>query len=95
MAWWYHAGPKRAVLICRPMLGLLFARLPGSLRDQAFKRIFRFIAGTCLPSIARDACALCEAAVRAAPAEATQRLLQPLLERLQPDLSSHTDPSKA
>ena len=76
------------------MLALLFARIPASLREQAFKRILRFVSSTCLPSVTTDANSLCQAAASAAPDQAMRLLTIPLLQRLQQDLVANTQPSK-
>ena len=77
------------------MLVLLFARLPASLREVAFKRIQRFVTSTCLPSVTQEASGMCQAATQAAPEQAIRQLAQPLLERLHQDLAGNTQPSKA
>ena len=78
----------------RPLLGLLFARLPPALRDMATRRVLRFVSGTCLPSVAREASSLGQALVWADPPKAMAVMAPPLLERLQQDLAGGQHTSK-
>ena len=64
----------------RPMIELLFARLPHNLKHGAIRRLARFVLTTTLPSVTTEASVLCNAAAWADPKTAGAELLDPLLE---------------
>ncbi len=70
----------------RPMVELLFARLPSTMRSRAISRLARFVTTNTLPSVTQEAAILCNAAGWADPAAAASLLLDPLLEQLEAEL---------
>ena len=48
--------------VCRPMLGLLFARLPPRAKVHAVKRVAKFVTGSSLPSMGKEVGLLARAA---------------------------------
>ena len=80
-------GHLKAVLLAnRPMVELLFARLPPTMRVRAISRLARFVTTNTLPSVTQEAAILCNAAGWADPPAAATQLLAPLLEQLEAEL---------
>ena len=74
------------ILARRPMVELLFARLPPTMRSHAISRLARFVTTNTLPSVTQEAAILCNAAGWADPDAAASLLLEPLLEQLEAEL---------
>ena len=70
----------------RPVMDLLFCRLPPGLQSAAIKRVARFVLYTTLPSVTSHASMLCSAAALAAPELAGTEILSPLLDAIQEEL---------
>lgn len=64
----------------RPMIELLFARLPPELKKGAIRRLGRFVQTTTLPSVTTEASVLCNAAAWADPKTSSSALLAPLID---------------
>ena len=67
----------------RPLVELLFARLPPSLKGVAIKRTARFLLENTLTSMSSEASLLCNAIAWNDPEAAAETLMKPLLEQLQ------------
>ncbi len=80
------AVPEKVSIACRPMVELLFARLPRTMRVRAISRLARFVTTNTLPSVTQEAAILCNAAGWADPATAAAQLLAPLLVQLEAEL---------
>ncbi len=80
------AVPRKPSMARRPMVELLFARLPHTMRVRAISRLARFVTTNTLPSVTQEAAILCNAAGWADPATAAAQLLAPLLEQLEAEL---------
>lgn len=75
-------------------MSLLFSRLPPPLKDQALRRVQRFVGGTCLPSVIKEVNILMAACLLASPQGAVRGIGLPTLQQLQQDLTSMPQPSK-
>ncbi len=64
----------------RPMIELLFARLPPDVQHRAIRRLSRFVLTTTLPSVTTEASVLCNAAAWADAKTTGAELLAPLIE---------------
>lgn len=74
---------------------LLFNRLPGDMRDQLIRRIAKFALGNTLPSVAGETGVLLSIPGNAAPEQARQHILEPLLASLESELPSLMAKAKA
>ena len=74
-------------LPCRPLVELLFARLPPDLQRVAMKHVTRFMLGTTMPSVSNEASLICNAAAWAAPEAAGELMLEPMMQRIEEELS--------
>ncbi|KAK9818405.1 hypothetical protein WJX72_012161 [[Myrmecia] bisecta] len=72
----------------RPMVELLFARLPPAIRSQAIRQVARFVTTTSLPSVTNETSLLCNAAAWADPEASASLLLAPLLAQVEGELPS-------
>ncbi|KAL4431419.1 hypothetical protein ABPG75_006675 [Micractinium tetrahymenae] len=70
----------------RPLMELLFARLPPPLRHAAIRRVSKFLIESTLTSVGAEASVLCNAVAWADPQCTAQALLAPLVEELLRDL---------
>lgn len=70
----------------RPMIELLFARLPKELQLHAIKQLARFVATSTLASVTNEASLICNAAAWAAPETTVELLLKPLLGRIEDEV---------
>lgn len=66
---------------------LLFARLPPGLQRVAMKHVTRFMLGTTMPSVSNEASLICNAAAWAAPEAAGELMLEPMMQRIEEELS--------
>ena len=66
---------------------LLFARLPPDLQRVAMKHVTRFMLGTTMPSVSNEASLICNAAAWAAPEAAGELMLEPMMQRIEDELS--------
>eukprot|EP00873_Tetraselmis_striata_P045158 jgi/Tetstr1/465422/TSEL_010106.t1 len=64
----------------RPLMELLFSRLPAELQAIAIRRVSRFLVTTTLPGVTTEGSVLCNAATCANPTLAASEILAPLLE---------------
>ena len=71
----------------RPLVELLFARLPLDLQRVAMKHVTRFMLGTTMPSVSNEASLICNAAAWAAPEAAGELMLEPMMQRIEDELS--------
>eukprot|EP00891_Asterochloris_glomerata_P001540 jgi/Astpho2/1540/fgenesh1_pg.00026_%23_29_t len=71
----------------RPLVELLFARLPPGLQRVAMKHVTRFMLGTTMPSVSNEASLICNAAAWAAPEAAGELMLEPMMQRIEEELS--------
>lgn len=72
----------------RPLVELLFARLPEKMRQRAIKRTSKFLLGTTLSSAAPEASILSNAMVWADPKSTSRYLLGPLISLLEGECDS-------
>jgi len=72
----------------RPMLELLFARLPAGAQAAAVRHVSRFLETSTLPGVTTEAGVLCDAVTRANPEMAAAEILRPTLAALLDDLQS-------
>ena len=72
----------------RPLVELLFARLPEKMRQRAIKRTSKFLLGTTLSSAAPEASILCNAMAWADPSSTSYYLLGPLISVLEGECES-------
>ncbi|KAL3134782.1 hypothetical protein ABBQ32_007768 [Trebouxia sp. C0010 RCD-2024] len=70
----------------RPMMELLFARLPQELQLHAIKQLARFVSTSTLASVTNEASLICNAAAWAAPQTCVDLLLKPLLGRIEEEV---------
>jgi len=75
-----------AVYCCRPMMELLFARLPKDLQLHAIKQLARFVTTTTLASVTNETALICNAAAWAAPETGVELLLKPLLGKIEEEV---------
>ena len=67
----------------RPLMELLYARLPKEMRTRSIKKTCEFLLGSTFSSVAPEAATLCNAMAWADPEETDRHLLQPLLKALE------------
>ncbi|DBA73425.1 TPA: hypothetical protein ACH3X1_011462 [Trebouxia sp. C0004] len=70
----------------RPMMELLFARLPQDLQLHAIKQLARFVTTTTLASVTNETALICNAAAWAAPDTGVELLLKPLLGKIEEEV---------
>ncbi|KAL0045726.1 hypothetical protein WJX82_002854 [Trebouxia sp. C0006] len=70
----------------RPMMELLFARLPKDLQLHAIKQLARFVTTTTLASVTNETALICNAAAWAAPETGVELLLKPLLCKIEEEV---------
>ncbi|KAL0043408.1 hypothetical protein WJX79_003790 [Trebouxia sp. C0005] len=70
----------------RPMMELLFARLPQDLQLHAIKQLARFVTTTTLASVTNETALICNAAAWAAPETGVELLLKPLLGKIEEEV---------
>lgn len=78
----------------RPLVEILFRRLPSDLRISSLKRIKYFVLTNTLPSVTAEASILCNAIAWADPQGAASDLLCPLIKAVADELPTQDSPSQ-